>query len=57
MFNAHDSYEMADCDIDAMFIKNKNEIKRMEAELGSKPQFTSEVIFEEEVIHEQLVDD
>lgn len=52
MWNAHDNFEMSEAEIDAMFIKNKNEIKRMEAELGnSKSIFISEVV-EEEIIEE-----
>lgn len=53
MHNAHEGFEMTEAEMDAMFITNKNEIKRMEAEIGSnKSLFISEVVGEE-IIEEQ----
>ncbi|KAL5276477.1 hypothetical protein ACFFRR_001974 [Megaselia abdita] len=53
MFNAHDGFELSDAELDAMFIKNKNEIKRMEAEFGNSKSFFISEIVEEEIIEEE----
>lgn len=58
MFNAHDGFQMTDAEIDAMFIQNKNEIKRMEAELvHTKSLFISEVVEEQIIEDEQYIDE
>lgn len=57
MFNSHDGFEMTDTEIDAMFIQNKNEVKRIEAEIGnSKSIFISQVV-EEQIIEENYEDE
>lgn len=57
MFNAHDGFEMTEAEIDAMFIQNKNDVKRMEAEIGNSKSLIMTQVVEEQIIEEQYEDE